>query len=635
MLNRNSLPIAIAVLIAAVAAHAAQSPSGKQHPAWGADAIPAPENAEHPGAAEAPASSPTTYPDAKGFAARARLVIDGLKTEDLGKWRKGYFAGGDPGKYLPGAAMAKLLSGDPKLAAEAKKYQNDNRAFKEHYHFAAVNWGRYLPLFGDTLTDETKQKVTKAASTYSAYLSPGGTENHKVMWMTTANVLPHYIDGGLARRNKKATLQQAKSMLRSYVKGLYAAGQGEWDSSTYLMFDVNGMLNIYDFSKDDECRLLAKAALDWYMTGYALKYTDGVYCAPNQRGYPRGPVQTIGDQTGWIWWDANGNYTAQDMRNSRYALHAITSSWRPNAVITNIARKNLPKLPAEFRNSKPNYWYGQGRKPQGSVYHETAYIAPQFTVASLWNGHGSQMTCFMVVASSDDGGIVFSGGNPRKSDHRGKKTDIGFADGTGRYTQYAQKGAAVISMSLCPDNDDAATYSYFTLPDDAKPQTFGKWTTIGAGNAVVALYPLGGKAVDTKSPPDRKGRTTRILKIDGKRSGFIAQVLPRDTPTALAKQLSSARIDDSRFAADMHVIYTSPDGDRIDMKFDPAPSGDAHGNRTADVVINGKAMSFGDWAVYDGPYIKHDKSVLSVNDGRRGFVVDFTGDLPVYRPWSK
>lgn len=75
------------------------------------------------------------------------------------------------------------------------------------------------------------------------------------MGYSTALVLPHYLDGDgiLGRMPKDAVLRKMKGWLRSYVKGLYAAGQGEWDSSTYLMFDVNGMLNVYDFSPDPEC----------------------------------------------------------------------------------------------------------------------------------------------------------------------------------------------------------------------------------------------------------------------------------------------------------------------------------------------------------------------------------------------
>ncbi|MFW5838965.1 MAG: hypothetical protein ACOCZE_00130, partial [Planctomycetota bacterium] len=92
--------------------------------------IPSPEDTTHPGAQEAPAGSPKTYPDSKGFDVRSQKLIDALKDEELGRWRRGYFAGGDPAKYDQGPIMAKLLV-DPK-AADAIKFINDDRSYKQH-----------------------------------------------------------------------------------------------------------------------------------------------------------------------------------------------------------------------------------------------------------------------------------------------------------------------------------------------------------------------------------------------------------------------------------------------------------------------------------------------------------------------
>ena len=41
------------------------------------------------------------------------------------------------------------------------------------------------------------------------------------------------------------------------------------------------------------------------------------------------------------------------------------------------------------------------------------------------------------------------------------------------------------------------------------------------------------------------------------------------------------------------------------------------------------------WAIYDNPYIYSKDGTLTVNDGKEGFTVDFTGDLPVYKAWTR
>ncbi len=597
--------------------------------------IPSPEDTTHPGAQEAPAGSPKTYPDSKGFDVRSQKLIDALKDEELGRWRRGYFAGGDPAKYDQGPIMAKLLV-DPK-AADAIKFINDDRSYKQHYHFAAVNWSRFYPIFSDALTADTKKKFADQASRYSAYHGGGGTENHVVMWRTGANVLPLYIQADrLGHRDKATILRQMKGWLQNYVKGLYAGGQGEWDSSTYLAFDVNGMLNVYDFAKDEEVRLLAKAALDWYATAYALKYRDGVYTAPNQRGYAPGPVDKITDHIGWLWWGSDAEISPADLGQARYTLHAQTSSYRPNEVITNIARKNLPDLPFVARNTKPNYW-GTTGSPKPGAYPETLYVGQVLSMGSLWRGHGSQMTRFQVVVDTDTGGLVFSGGNPRKSDHRSKKMGIGFHDGTGRYTQQAQAENVFVSMSLATEGDDQAQYSYFLYPRQAQLSRKGDWTVFHLADAAVAVYPLGGKAEVTTTPEDKRGNTEPMLKIPGRKSGFVVFALDKGQSVDL---LERTKVETAEFDSDMVVAvkFPAPDGDKqcmLRMKFDPDSSADAHGNRPAQVWIDGERVSFDDWGVYDSPYVQQSGGVLKVNDGRNGFVVDFTGDLPVYKPWKK
>ncbi|MGC9454086.1 MAG: hypothetical protein ACP5HU_04405 [Phycisphaerae bacterium] len=594
--------------------------------------IPAPDSSEHPSAEDAPAADPRTYPNEDGFRTRARTVLEGVADNNLMTWRRGYFTGGDPGKYLPGHAMAKLLIGqdDPDI----RRLYNDDRSHREHYHFAAVNWARFLPIFGEqVLTEDTREKLAERAFRYGAYMNPSGTENHMTMWLTSANVLPLYTGRGLSNQPADAVLAKAKGQLRRYISGIYEAGNGEWDSSTYIMFTMNGLMNIYDFAEDDDVRLMARAGLDWFATAYALKYRDGVFTAPNQRGFAAGPHATIADQTGFVWWDSNADITPAETRGWRYTIHAITSGWRPNRIITNIARKDLPELPFESRNSKPNYW-GICGTPDASSMHETVYVTPNATMGTLWNGHGSQITRFQVVAAGEDGGMVFSGANPRKSDHRGQKTGIGFADGNGRYSQFAASGPVAVHIACAPADDTEAHYSFFRYPENVEPQRQGQWWLFAAGKTTVALYPLGGDA-ETAELDAGRDRTINALRIPGRNTGFVVRVLDSDVPgeADTAARLRQVQVDTSRFA-DEQAVTVNDAGKVLTVRFNPAEDSDRHGNRPPHVSIDGEEVTFGDWAVYDGPYVQQDDGVLRVNDGRDGFEIDFTGDLPVYRPYD-
>jgi len=358
-------------------------------------------------------------------------------------------------------------------------------------------------------------------------------------------------------------------------------------------------------------------------------------------------VEKITDQTGWLWWGSNRKITPPETKNFLYTIHAITSGWRPNQVLCNIATKNLPELPFEVRGAKANYWYGQGITPQANVYQESLYVAKHFTLGSLWTGFGGQMTRFQLVADGPDGGIVFTGGNPRKSDHTGKILDeLTYEDGNGRYDQSAQVGSSYVSISDIPETESLA-YSFFSIPDGAsKPVLHGKWWVMQAGETFVGVYPLSGKGGIGESEMDevqkaaaenerKHGRapqgTFPILRFEGRHTGFILEAADTGrypSLDAFTKALAAVRVDDSQFESALAVGYTNLDGKNIEVQYQ---NGQSH----VKAAVDGKPVVFENWNVYESPCVSEKDSTLTVNDGREGFVVDFTGALPVYKPWIK
>ena len=59
-----------------------------------------------------------------------------------------------------------------------------------------------------------------------------------------------------------AVAQLYRERIRAYVTALYTTGMGEWDSANYLSHALTGNLQLYDFARDPEVKLLAKAHLD-------------------------------------------------------------------------------------------------------------------------------------------------------------------------------------------------------------------------------------------------------------------------------------------------------------------------------------------------------------------------------------
>ncbi|TVR16671.1 MAG: hypothetical protein EA401_01050 [Planctomycetota bacterium] len=589
-----------------------------------------PAPADDPSGDAAPASDPSTFPLEDEFAQRRERVIRMFADEDFARWRRGFFTGGDPGKYLPGAAMAKLLiNPDDTMVRE---YMNDGRSAREHYHFAAVNWARFIPLFADVLTEDTMQLFNERGGRYTDYLTGGGTENHKTMQYTGPLVLPWYTDHGLGNLDRDATLEAGKEWIRDYVRNIYAVGMGEWESSTYHAFTINGFLNVYDFAQDEEVRLIAKAALDYFVGAYALKYTDGVLSGPSQRGFSRHSGASITDALGWLWWGSSDDLVPErNHHHFRYSSHTWTSRWRPNRVLTNIATRNLPQLPAEWRNSKSNYWFGQRIEPRGNHYHESFFVSPSFSLGSLWWGwdrHG-QTVRWQLSTRGRDGAVTMTGGHPVMGR---------IWDGLGRYEQTAQADSTLVLLADIPE-DDEYPFTMIHIPENATwPERHEDWWIMRTDDTWIAVHPLtrDTEAVTPAFAP-RSSRDQRrgnhpetILHIPGRRSGFILQVAERSTIASVEDLLgaldeSAVRIDDDEDTWQVHL--TTLHGRDLKVSHQP-------GERHAQTHIDDQLLTFVDWPVFSGPYFSLDDGVLRAWDGSDGYQVDFTGDLPVYSEWS-
>ncbi len=606
-----------------------------------------------PEAGDAPAARPASYPDETGFAARRLRLARALASVDLSRWRTGYFEhGNDPGKYLPLHVMARL-SLDPK-DKDALRYINDERAPSQHFHFVMVNWARLIPMFRDALTEQTMTRFIEHAGRADAYTRIGGkgTENHKVMELAAGVVLPDYLDADtLANRPAAEAQQSGKDWLRWYVRNLYHVGQSEWDSSTYLLFDINAMLNIYDFSKDEECRLLARAALDWYLTMYVAKYTHGTHAGPKERGWTDGPMHAITDTAGWLWFGSRTEPSDKQLENARYAFHAALSAYRPNAVIFRIASRDLPEETFVVRSSKPNYWHGLNSAPLtpvANISQEQLLVHHDYTLGTLWYGEDfcTQLTRHQLVVTNPDGTTyaltgsqpgTYRGSNefdPAQKIHTrwtaGQGTHIVRPDHTvdpvtaAAYVQYAQVDGTVVCMAEIPHGDENP-FTYYTTP--VEPTRAGEWYVMDLGAAYAAIFPL--SATVEHGPGDEKFKQP-VLRFPAMRSGWVLHVVPakryRDLD-AFKAWLVEQKIDREGFERGMVLDVTTTDGRAVRMAY-------ARGAGAARTTIDGRPVTLADWPLYESPYINHTPGVLSVNDGREGFVIDFTGEQPVYRPWN-
>ncbi len=172
-----------------------------------------------------------------------------------------------------------------------------------------------------------------------------------------------------------------KEKIQRYVWALYHIGMGEWDSEIYHGHTFAPYLNLYDFAKDPEVKLLAKAALDWMSIAAAVKYYRGGWGGPVKRDYGLGniPMGSPASRTFWLYF---GDTPLPNNRPEKDSLFLITSSYRPPLAAVALAHKNFNK-PLEILSSKPLYENWKPGNSDEPGYWETQFIGHHYQMGSV------------------------------------------------------------------------------------------------------------------------------------------------------------------------------------------------------------------------------------------------------------
>ncbi|MCS7004349.1 MAG: hypothetical protein NZM38_03370 [Cytophagales bacterium] len=493
----------------------------------------------------------------EGFIARARKIIEITADE--------YYPPSinisDPEKYYW-----------PKVLARLSRYgTNDSMAnyyidlFKTRspFHFTLVGMARIMCQFGFTPKMlETKkrylQEVFDRDDSYNAWTAEG-TENHINMSRTSGYLYALQAKGMLADAEKRQ--QQMANWMKMWAKKLYRAGNGEWNSDIYEVYNLIGWLNVYDFATDYDVKITAKAVLDYYAASLALHYSFGLLGGSQMRGTGIGSEQSATVYLCWLWFGGEGNPALVPNSSIIQVVHAALSTYRPPKATLELAlKRNITD--AFYQNSKPDYLM---QRP--SFIKQAFYIQPEYTLGSCfdpyggWTGASYQMVPWKLVVKRDDqfypDDVV---GNGRFYDEWAGRI-------RNPYTQLAQYKNVLVQMTKTPSNakdvykavsekclvwnglwarDFFARYptetykkdivrvntgaifenkSYITFPPDILIEYVGGTHFVSFGKVFLAIHSIGQKKARTHLP---KVRNQRIILIDSanydQMCGFVMEV---------------------------------------------------------------------------------------------------------------
>ncbi len=237
-----------------------------------------------------------------------------------------------------------------------------------------------------------------------------------------------------------ATRDLYRKKIANTIRNMFTVGMGEWDSENYHGHTMTAYLQLYDFAKDPEVRLMGKAAMDSLSAIGAFKFYRGAFGGPTKRDYnhPYAWGGSAADHLGLYFDDApleNPDPAADN-------VHFITSAYRPPMAAVGLARKEFAR-PTEVLVSHPPYGALRGPGGDEPLYYETTFFGHTYQLGTLARGTcDADTNGFKLVAySAERGADYFIAnttadplyiGSPKYHD----KTHVG-GSGVGQYRHLA------------------------------------------------------------------------------------------------------------------------------------------------------------------------------------------------------
>lgn len=518
------------------------------------------------------------------------------------------------------------------------------------------------------LTDEEKAFIRILWRTYFPYR--GDTENHWIMYYVSLYlVCEMYPDDGPERwyngKSSAENMAEAREYIEDWIKITTSYGQGEYDSPNYIEEYTRPMALLAGWAKDPIMRKKGEMMMDYVLLDYAVENISGLYGGAHSRVYPRFLVQpslSAAASHGWLFF-GQGDYLSSG-GNMMIAL----SGYTPPPILLRIGQdrdnpyihKELKRTRWRLRNAGPEAFEIDG-KSTIPVY-KYSYVHKDFILGSsqggllqpiqqqtwslLWHEDkpsGISNTMFGVQSYSSpfEGTMYFNADWDTVTDLISRsKVDYDSEDkleGGSPYEWVSQHKAALIALYDIPEGTRfPLIHTYFSRDLKNRKEDPSGWIFAQGGPTYIAYRPL---APGVWKPLDWTG----LLK-SGAGSYFTATAHPKSGFKPLAEgaesyvsyelqngyivQIASATDYDSYEAFQKAIIalpleyslkptpavtFTSLDGAVLTAQYGKPLS------------INGEAIDYSTWKLYDGPFAQADRESETVEmiHGQERYLLDF------------
>ncbi|WP_372772920.1 hypothetical protein [Mangrovibacterium sp.] len=228
-----------------------------------------------------------------------------------------------PGVAVPASEnliYSKLVNGEP--AIDWDQLEGSLKFIQSEYDcsdFRLVNLIRILYQFENEIPSESKQKIETVLFGFRYWWDePGGnsmcywSENHQILFASAEYLIgqkyPDTIFGnsgfkGMEHRDK------ARQRVLDWLKMRWDYGFSEFYSSVYYKEDIAALLNLIDFSEDEEVRIKSEIIMDLILYDIASQKCNSMFISASGRAYERnrkgGESGNFDGLTDFLWGNAS------------------------------------------------------------------------------------------------------------------------------------------------------------------------------------------------------------------------------------------------------------------------------------------------------------------------------------------
>jgi len=212
------------------------------------------------------------------------------------------------------------------------------------------------------------------------------SENHALIFHTSRHLMAQVYEHETFVAYGKLGWQLAEedaAWLRRFIRHRASHGWGEFDSPCYLGPVWECLACLYDFSADAELRRLVGMMMNLLLADMAVDSLNGMYCGAHGRIYPPHALNHATEPANALYYLYLGGCTPPVNSAHGFMVDALTSDWRPDPAVVEIALNR----PSSYENLERKHLHNLADvlpvAPLSGSIRKYTFLTPHYAMGAV------------------------------------------------------------------------------------------------------------------------------------------------------------------------------------------------------------------------------------------------------------